>query len=66
MYVPNAHTDFIFAIMGEEVGLIGELVVLGLFGAMMYAGIRIAMRAPDLFGRLLATGIVTGSASRRW
>ena len=59
MYVPNAHTDFIFAIMGEEVGLIGELVVLGLFGAMIYAGIRIAMKAPDLFGRLLATGIVT-------
>jgi cell division protein FtsW len=59
MYVPNAHTDFIFAIMGEEVGLIGELIVLALFGAMIYAGIRIAMKAPDLFGRLLATGIVT-------
>ncbi len=59
MYVPNAHTDFIFAIMGEEVGLVGELVVLGLFGAMIYAGIRIAMKAPDVFGRLLATGIVT-------
>ena len=59
MYVPNAHTDFIFAIMGEEVGLIGEIVVLALFGAMLYAGIRIAMKAPDRFGKLLATGIVT-------
>jgi cell division protein FtsW len=59
MYVPNAHTDFIFAIMGEEVGLIGEIIVLALFGAMLYAGIRIATKAPDQFGRLLATGIVS-------
>jgi cell division protein FtsW len=59
MYVPNAHTDFIFAIMGEEVGLIGELVVLALFATVLYAGIRVAMHAPDPFGRLLATGIVT-------
>lgn len=58
MFVPNAHTDFIFAIMGEETGLIGELIVIALFGAFIYAGIRIAMRAPDTFGRLLAGGIV--------
>jgi len=57
MYVPNAHTDFIFAILGEELGLVGELVVLAMFVVLVYAGIRIALRAPDPFGRLLAGGI---------
>jgi len=56
-YLPNAHTDFIFAVLGEELGLIGELTVILLFGLMIYAGIRIAVRAPDAFGRLLAAGI---------
>ncbi|MGZ5307014.1 MAG: FtsW/RodA/SpoVE family cell cycle protein, partial [Actinomycetota bacterium] len=56
---PNAHTDFIFAVLGEELGLLGELMVLVLFGAMIYAGIRIAVRAPDTFGRLLAAGITS-------
>jgi cell division protein FtsW len=56
-YLPNAHSDFVFAILGEELGLIGALAVLSLFGALLLAGIRIAMNAPDAFGRLLAAGI---------
>lgn len=56
-YVPNAHTDFIFAIIGEELGLIGALVVLVLLGTLVYAAVRIAVRAPDAFGRLLAAGL---------
>jgi cell division protein FtsW len=59
LYVPNAHTDFIFAVLGEELGLIGELAVLALFCCLLFAGIRIAARAPDVFGRLLAGGIVS-------
>jgi cell division protein FtsW len=56
-YVPNAHTDFIAAILGEELGFVGEIVLLGLFGLLLFAGVRIAVRAPDRFGRLLAAGI---------
>jgi cell division protein FtsW len=59
LYVPNAHTDFIFAVLGEELGLIGELIVIALFCALLYSGIRIAAKAPDAFGRLLAGGIVS-------
>ena len=55
--VPNAHTDFIFAILGEELGIVGEFVVIALFALLIYAGVRIAVRAPDTFGRLLAAGI---------
>lgn len=56
-YLPNAHSDFVFAVLGEELGLIGALAVLSLFGVLLFAGIRIAMNAPDTFGRLLAAGI---------
>ncbi len=56
-YIPNAHTDFIFAILGEEMGLLGTLTVLGLFAFIMYLGIRVARTAPDRFGMLVAAGI---------
>jgi cell division protein FtsW len=58
-FLPYAHTDFIFAIIAEELGLVGALAVLGLFVAIGYFGIRAAMRAPDAFGMLLAAGITT-------
>ena len=57
LYLPNAHTDFIFAIIGEELGLIGTLVVLALIGLLAYGGLRIASCAPDDLGKLLAVGI---------
>lgn len=56
-YVPNAHTDYIFAILAEEMGLVGTFVVLGLFVALAYLGLRTARQAPDRFGMLLASGI---------
>jgi len=52
--LPNAHTDFIFSVIGEEGGLLGALVVLFLFGALAWYGLRAASRAPDRFGALLA------------
>ena len=56
-FLPAAHTDFIFAIIGEELGLLGSLSVLLLFGAFAYLGVRAALRAPDRFGFLLAGGV---------
>lgn len=57
LYVPNAHTDFIYAILGEELGLFGTSVVLGMFAFLTYLGIRIARQAPDRFGMYIAAGV---------
>ncbi len=56
-FVPNPETDFIFAIIGEELGLIGALVVVGLFTAMLVVGLRIARKTTDPFGRIVAFGV---------
>jgi cell division protein FtsW len=55
--LPEAHTDFIFAVLGEEFGLFGSLVVLALFGVLGYAGVRIATRCDDPFARYAAAGV---------
>jgi len=56
-YLPDAHTDFIFAVIGEELGLIGTCIVLLLFGMYLWRGLRASLHAPDLFGFYLALGI---------
>jgi cell division protein FtsW len=58
-YLPEAHTDFIFAIIGEELGLLGSLAVLALFAALGFAGFRIAARSRDAFVSLAAAAITT-------
>ncbi|HVB08966.1 MAG TPA: putative lipid II flippase FtsW [Bacillota bacterium] len=58
-YLPERHTDFIFAILGEELGLIGGLLLLGLFLLLIWRGFRIAVAAPDTFSSLLAAGVTT-------
>jgi cell division protein FtsW len=57
--LPEAHTDFIFAVLGEEFGLFGSLVVLALVGLLGYAGFRIASRSDDPFSRYAAGGVTT-------
>ncbi|MBN1998164.1 putative lipid II flippase FtsW [candidate division KSB1 bacterium] len=58
LWLPEAHKDFIFSIIGEEAGLIGTIGILILFGVIMYRGFKIANNAPDGSGRLLASGII--------
>jgi cell division protein FtsW len=56
-YLPEQHTDFIFAILGEELGFIGAIVVLLLFMLFAWRGFKIAINAPDTFGSILASGL---------
>ena len=58
-YLPEAHTDMIFAIVGEELGLIGSTMVIAAFGVFAWAGFRIALQCRDPFGKRLAAGITT-------
>jgi cell division protein FtsW len=55
-FLPEAHTDFILAIIGEELGLVVTCLVIALFAGFLICGIVISLQAPDLFGRLLGTG----------
>ncbi|HEY4683696.1 MAG TPA: putative lipid II flippase FtsW [Candidatus Acidoferrales bacterium] len=56
-YLPEAHTDFIYAVLAEELGLVGALLVVGLFGIFCWRGLRAAAAAPDEFGRLAGVGL---------
>src|SRR5262249_55654364 len=58
-YLPEAHTDFIYAVICEELGFVGALVVISLFVIYGWRGLRAAFSAPDNFGRLLALGITS-------
>jgi cell division protein FtsW len=58
-YIPSAHTDGIFAVIGEEMGFIGATFVIVLFALLVYRGIRVMVNAADSFGALLAVGITT-------
>jgi cell division protein FtsW len=62
-YLPNAHTDFIFSVIGEQLGIVGALLVLGLLACLLWLGIRAATQARDRFGALLALGLVAWVAS---
>ena len=58
-FLPEAHTDFIFSVLGEETGFIGGVLLLAVFLAFGVLGMRVAMRAPDRYGTIVATGITT-------
>jgi cell division protein FtsW len=59
LFLPFAHSDFIFAVIGEELGLVGALAVVAVFALFLWRGVRTALLAPDRFGMLLSLGIVT-------
>ena len=56
-YLPEAHTDMIFAIVGEELGLIGSTLVIAAYGAFAYAGLQVALHCADPFGKRLAAAL---------
>lgn len=58
-FLPEQHTDFIFSVVGEELGFVGAAVLLTLFLILLFRGLRIAMQAKDMFGTLMATGFVS-------
>ena len=58
-YLPEAHTDMIAAVIGEELGLVGMLGIVGLFSMFGYAGLRVAQRAKDNYGKLLVAGLTS-------
>ena len=59
LYLPEPHNDFIFSVLAEELGFVGCLVVFLLFAVFIWRGVLIAMKAPDMFGSLVAIGITT-------
>jgi cell division protein FtsW len=60
LFLPFAHSDFIYAVVGEELGLVGALIIVFVFAIFLWRGMRAALRAPDRFGMLLGVGIVVG------
>jgi cell division protein FtsW len=58
-YLPEPHTDFIFSVLGEELGLVGCMAVMALFATFLWRGVRTALKTQDLFGRFLAVGITS-------
>jgi len=63
-YLPEAHTDFVFAIIGEEFGIAGAAVVVALFTLLIWRGLRIGLRAPEAFGSYLALGLTVMLATQ--
>src|SRR6185437_8383988 len=63
-YLPNAHNDFIFAIIGEELGFIGAFAVLALFAVLAYTGLRIATRSADPWLRLVCATLTAWMVSQ--